>query len=144
MTRAATPSSISSDSLVSRISSRFSLNKVDVQGVFDQERDSRMAQQQKDQTARLDKAVTDGTITKAKRDLITAKQIEFRSKIDSLESKDATSRRADIKKLREATKTWEITSKIDVKYLGGGMQGGHSRINKNVTGPMAITPLSTN
>ena len=93
-THAATSStSSSSDSLVSRIATRFNVNKADVQGVFDQ-----------DKAARLDKAVSDGTITSAQKDLITAKQAEIRTKMGALKSEDTTARKADMKKLMDDTR----------------------------------------
>ena len=130
LTHAASSTNSGSDTLVSKIASRFNLNKTDVQAVFDQNKQDRMAQYQKDETGRLSQAVTDGKLTSVQRDLIVSKQAELKTKMEALKSEDETTRKADIQKLMTSTKDWATKNNIDLKWIHGGMMGGRGMEHK--------------
>ena len=136
LTRAASPTNSSTNSLVSELAARFNVNKTDVQAVFDQNHQEQMAQHQKNETDSLNQAVANGTLTSSQRDLIVAKQAELKTKMTALKGETATTRQADIKKLMADTKIWATTNNIDLKWLHGGMNaqrgmnhGAHSASN---------------
>ena len=128
---AATNSSSTSpeDSLVQKIASKFSLNKADVQAVFDEEHSARMADMQADRAAALKQAVTDKKLTQAQADHITAawKAIDdLRGTTKPRDLSDTT--RQQIKDKMDELKTWLDDQNIDLKSIDGlrgpGM-GGH-------------------
>jgi outer membrane murein-binding lipoprotein Lpp len=60
------------DSLVTRLSEKFNLNKSDVQAVFDENRTAMETKHQQEVTDRLTQAVTDGKLTEAQKTAILA------------------------------------------------------------------------
>ncbi len=117
-------------SLVTAISQKFNLSQTDVQKVFDdqqtqmrQEMDAKRAEEQK---TRLAAAVTAGKLTRAQSDLITAKQTEMKTFMDSLKDKTETERQTAMKTKMDELKAWATTNNIPEQYaLGfGGHMGG--------------------
>lgn len=115
-------------SMVEKITSKFNLNKDDVQKVFDEERASREAereQQSKDELASLVKA---GTLTQAQADKITAKRTELKAdreaNRDAMKDKTEAERKAAMEAKKAEIDTWASNNGIDAKYLMLGHGGG--------------------
>jgi len=64
------------DTLITRISQRFNLNKSDVEAVFDAIHDEHQSEMNAKREERLSQAVTDGVITQTQKDALIAKMQE--------------------------------------------------------------------
>ena len=116
-------------SLVTALSKKFNLNQVDVQKLFDeqrtqmhQERETKHAEQLK---TRLAQAVTNGKLTQAQADLITTKQAELKTLMESLKDKTETERQAAMKTKMNELKQWATTNGIPEQFAAFGPMGGH-------------------
>lgn len=123
---AATDSSSSDpeSSLVSKIASKFNLNKSEVQAVFDQEHADRRAEMKTERASALKQAVTDGKLTQAQADHITAVWAEIDALMGSKkpsEQSDAT--RKAIKAKMDGLRTWAKQQNLDL----GSIVGLHGR-----------------
>jgi len=106
-------------SLVDMIATKFNLNKTDVQQVVDQYHAQQKTDMKQKFTDRLNQAVTDGKITSAQRDLITAKLIEVQGKIADIQKiTDPTARKTALTQLMTDVKAWATANNIDMKWLG--------------------------
>lgn len=76
ITNAATTNSTST-TLVDKLAQKFNLKKTDVQAVFDESRQERQKERQTQVGNNLDKAVTDGVITKDQKQKIIDKQTQL-------------------------------------------------------------------
>ena len=125
--------------LVAAIAQKFNLNASDVQKVFD-EQHAAMETQMKSERAAQDKtklaqAVTDGKLTQAQADLITAKKAELEAGRDafraSLEGKTKAEVATLMKAQAESLKQWATANNISeqhLRFLGGpGFGNGHGR-----------------
>ena len=125
-------------SLVDAISSKFNLNKTDVQKVFDEQRtkmEAEREQEVKDQVAQL---VKDGKLTQDQADKINAKRAELekereaqRTADQNLNESERQAKREEMRTQMDAKKTeldtWLKDNGIDTQYaylLMGG-RGGH-------------------
>jgi hypothetical protein len=105
-------------SIVERIATKFGLKEAEVQAVFDEERDARMAERTAEMSDRLQDAVDDGDITADQKKLIETKLAEVQKKRDAE---------------REALQTWADDNNIDMRYLmGGGRHGSDSYLDDAV------------
>jgi hypothetical protein len=114
-------------SLVQKIADRFKLNVSDVQAVFDQNRQDRQQMMQQKFDDRLTKAVTDGKITDAQKQLILAKEKELQQKRKDDFEKFKTMTADQRKQILEQEKTdldaWAKANGIDTTYLLGPGRG---------------------
>jgi len=110
-------------SLVDKIATKFNLNKADVQAVFDQDRADRQAQREADFKDRLSQAVTDGKLTQAQADHITAVMAEI-DKLRGTTPPDqlSDSVRQQIRSKLDDLRQWAKDNNIDMHLLG---PGGH-------------------
>lgn len=115
-------------SLVDQIASKFSLNKADVQKLFDDNRTANQATRSQAFTARLATLVKDGKITQAQSDKIKAKQTEIQTFMTSLKGKTPIERRAALKAERVAVAQWAKTNSINASYLMRGHGGMHEQM----------------
>lgn len=108
-------------SLVQRISTKFGLKSEDVQAVFDQEMQERHAQHQANETARLDKLVTDGKLTDAQKQLILTKREEMKTQMkanmESLKNKTPEERKVAMEAHHKSLEEWATQNNIDVQYI---------------------------
>jgi hypothetical protein len=121
-------SSTGNDSLVDKIASTFHLDKSKVQAVFDANRASRMADMEAKRATALKRAVTDGKITQAQADHITAAWKEIDDLRGTTKPGDMSSTTRDqIKQKMDDLHTWLQDQNIDLRNLGvmGGMGRGH-------------------
>jgi membrane protein involved in colicin uptake len=121
-------STTGSSSIVDKLASKFSLNKADVQKVFDEEHAARQAareQESKDELAALVKA---GTLTQAQADKITAKRAEIKAEMDAnrnaMQDKTEAERKAAMDAKKAEIDKWASDNGIDAKYLMLGHGGG--------------------
>ena len=109
------------NNLVSAIAQKFNLNASDVQQVFDEQRSRMEAQRTLAEASRLAQAVTDGKITQAQADLITAKRAELEaaraSGTASLENATKEERAAAMQAQMESLKAWATANNIPLEYL---------------------------
>lgn len=113
-------------SIVALLASKFNLKQADVQAVFDQEHQTEEASRQAEAKTRLDAAVTAGKLTQAQENLITTKQTEVKTFMDSLEGETPSERKAAIAKEMASLKEWATDNSIPEQYvrmLGGGHAG---------------------
>lgn len=112
----------SKTSLVERPSSKFNLNKDDVQAVVDTERQERQAERRQagseQLTKRLDQAVTDGKITSAQKDLALTKHTEVQTQMEATRNlTDETARDEARDKLRGEMEKWAADNGIDATII---------------------------
>lgn len=118
--------------LVQKIAQKFNLKTEDVQAVFDQQRQERIAAMETKYEQSLTDAVTKGELTEEKKRLILAKHKEIEasksSDFTSLKSLSSADRRLAMEKKKNELKTWADTNGVDLKYLVRGRLGfGHTR-----------------
>lgn len=125
---AATTSTTSSGetSIVDKIASKFGLDKAKVQAVFDEERESRIADMKTERAEALKQAVTDKKITQDQADHITSawKEIDdLRGTTKPSDESDTT--RQQIRDKMDELHDWLDEQNIDLKDIGGfGRHGG--------------------
>ena len=118
-------------SILSRIMSRFNLNKDDVQDLVTQHRVERQSLNQDRMTKRLDDAVKAGVITEAQKQAILEKTNAFRNEVRNTDvlSMNPQERRAKMQAHREEMRKWAEENGIDVDSLllrnGGGFRNGN-------------------
>ncbi len=118
--------------LVSKIAQKFSLKTEDVQAVFDQQRQERMAQFEAKYEQHLSDEVTAGNITQSQKALILAKHKEIESEktasADSMKSLSPAERRTAMATKKAELKKWADANGIDLKYLAGMGRFGHGKL----------------
>lgn len=121
-------------SLITAIAQKFNVSANDVQAVFDEQRTQMEAQHKAEEASRLAAAVTNGTLTQAQADAITAKKAELeaarKAQKDTFQNLTEAERQAKITAERDALKTWATQNNIPEQYLmflggGHGGRGGH-------------------
>jgi histidinol phosphatase-like enzyme len=125
--------------LVTALSQRFNLNATDVQKVFDEQHAQMEAAHQAQEKIALQQAVTDGKLTQAQADLITAKRAELETARLSLEGKTKEERDALMKTQMDALKQWATTNNIPVGYVFGFGHGDHGGRHGDFKGPQTTT-----
>ncbi len=130
-----TPSSDPMTSLVEKLSTKFGLNKDEVQAVFTEERQAHQAERQAQEEARLTQLVSEGKITEAQKQLIISKRQELmnqhQSEHESMQRMTADERRAAMEAHKQALEDWAAQNGIDPEYIhpfkmkmkGRGMHG---------------------
>lgn len=117
--------------LVDAISTKFHLNKDEVQKVFDDERAQHEAEHQKVVASRLQKLVDEGTITATQRAAIESKLVELRADQDSHkdESKDLTpaERKVKMQAKKAELDAWAKAQGLDLSKLRGVFMFGAPR-----------------
>lgn len=115
---AATDTSQSPESsLVDKVANKFGLNKADVQKVFDEDRSARQTERETKAKEALAQAVTDGKLTQAQADKITAKRAEMKTFMESLRDKTAAERHSAMDAKRDELQQWAKDNGIDESYL---------------------------
>jgi hypothetical protein len=122
-------------SLVDKISSKFNLNKTEVQQVFDEQKTAMQAEHEQKVKDEVAKLVTDGKITQAQADAINAKRAELQKEReankDTFKDKTETERKAEMDKRKTELETWAKEQGISTDYLryvmghGPGGPRGH-------------------
>jgi len=116
-------------SLVDAIASKFSLNKDDVQAVFDEQRDKMEAEREAEAKQEVAQLVTDGKLTQEQADKINAKRAELKAEReaakDSNDDKTREEMKDAMKSRRDELKQWASDNDIDEQYLRYVMGGGH-------------------
>lgn len=116
----------SSSSLVDKLSTKFNLNKTEVQKVFDEEHAARAAEHKQKLEERLTQAVKDGKLSEEQKTKILAKFDEEKSFRELLKNKSEDERKAAMKQHRLDLQQWAADNDIDVKLLKfGHKHGGH-------------------
>jgi len=112
------------DTLVQTIASKFNLNVDEVQKIFDEQRAigeaERKAEFAEHATEKLAQAVTDGKLTQAQADLITAKHQELQANKPDLTGKTPEEIKAIIKTQMETLKTWATDNGIPNGFFPKG------------------------
>jgi hypothetical protein len=110
-------------SIITNLAKTFNVDESKVAQVFT---DTRTQQE----TARLDRAVTDKEITAAQKDLIIAKRTEIQNKQAAIDAKSLTAeqRRTEMDTLRTEIQTWATSNNIPVRFVLGG---GRDNFNGN-------------
>lgn len=118
-----------SDNIVSKIATKFNLNKDEVKAVFEEDRASREAEMQAKVEEKLTQAVTDGKITEAQKTLITDKMAELKAtrdaNKDSFQNLTESERKVKMDEERTAIETWAADNNIPKEFLR--MAGPHGR-----------------
>lgn len=113
--------------LVDKLASKFSLNKEDVQKVFNEDRAEHKAAREQERSQQLQKLVEAGTITASQKTAIEAKVKELETARESNKdsAKDLTreERRAKIKEERAGLEAWAKEQGIDLTKLRGVFMG---------------------
>lgn len=120
--------------LVERIAERFSLDKTQVQEVFDQQRQEMEANRAAEEKTRLDQAVTDGKLTQEQEDKLIAKQKEMQDFLATLKDKTEAERRTAMESKMAELKQWATDNAIPTQYLHAG-PGGRGMRHRGMGGP---------
>lgn len=119
-------------SLVDKIATKFNLDKTQVQQVFDEQKTEMDAEREQKAKEDLAQLVTDGKLTQAQSDAITAKRAELdktrEANRDSMKDKTADERKTAMEAERTALEQWAKDNGIDtqyLKYVFGHGPGGH-------------------
>ena len=133
----ASPTYASSHStgLIDRLVERFSLNRDEVQAVFDEQHTTFMAEHEQAVEDRLAQAVTDGKITQAQADLITAKHEELKGFMESLKDKTPEERHEAMQTKMDEMKQWAEDNDIPLSQLHFGMKGRHGQFGGHMGMP---------
>ena len=120
------------DSLVEKITSRFSLNQDEVQAVFDEVHDEKRAEHQAELSENLQAKVDDGTITAEQKTLIEQKLEEKQAEREANRDQDLTreERREQHEQEREEFKTWAENNNIPLEQLELGPGKGHRGLHR--------------
>lgn len=134
---AATTSSTTTNpmsSLVTAIAKKFNLKTSDVQAVFDEQHATTEASREAALKTTQAQLVTDGKLTQAQSDAITAKRAELQKQRDADRASDTSSTKTDAERKTEmetrktALNTWLKEQGIDTQYaylvMGGGRGHG--------------------
>lgn len=116
---AASADSPAGGSLIDKIATKFSLNRNDVEAVFDENRAEKQAERATNFSENLQDKVDSGDITAEQKTLVEAKFAEMQSARDTE---------------RDAIKQWAEDTGIDAKYLlsSRGHMGGSDRLDNAV------------
>ncbi len=107
-------------SIVQKIADKFNLNVDEVKTVFDEDRTVHQAEMEVKMTERLDEAVTDGQITEAQKNLITAKHEEIQAKMEEIRNLTTVEEKKAAKDaLRTEIQQWLADNDIDLQFFGG-------------------------
>lgn len=136
--------------LVKSIATRFNLSEADVQKVFDENRAAHEQQMKEHFQTGLKQAVTDGKITQAQADQITAKLAEMETFRQSLQGKTQAEIKTAMEAQKKALDKWITDNNIPAQYLrflggpgGHGGRGGHKPMGgKSFSGPGAQTQVT--
>jgi len=134
-------------SLVQKLADTFHLDKSKVQAVFDQNRADHQANRETNYEARLTKAVTDGKLTAAQKDLVLTEHKKLEAELQAATTGSATEHHAAMQKVRQEAQTWSTQNNIDQKWLigpgrlhggrGMGPMMGQGRSDVDSTSPSA-------
>ncbi len=119
--------------IAAAIATKFNLNTADVQSVIDTTTATQRAQMQKNRPVRmapLAQAVSNGKLTQAQADLITAKIKELKTATDNLKGKTPAERMAIMKTQTASLKQWATDNKIPAQYLMPLGNRGQGRMHK--------------
>ncbi len=116
---------------VTAISKKFGLSENEVKAVLDVEMQKHKTEMEAkfsaDFATRLANAVTNGKLTQAQADLIKAKQIEVKAKMDALHTtgvQPTDAQKTEMKALMESVKTWAKANSIPTEYVMLGTHKG--------------------
>jgi len=123
--------------IIQRLAEKFNLKEADVQSVFDAERTDRQAEMKAQTETRLAQLVTDGKITEAQKQLITAKRQEMEAGRPAEPARDSAltpaQRKTEMETRKTELETWAKDNGIDVQYLYS--LGGFGREGRGGHGP---------
>lgn len=109
------------DTLPDKIARKFSLDRSEVQQVFDEHRDEKYTEHQAKLEERLDEAVAEGKLTDDQKSKILAKMKELTNaregKREAFKDMTKEERRDAMKQHREDLKTWAEANDIPEEYL---------------------------
>lgn len=118
-------------SLVTAFAQKFNLNESDVKAFVDEQvsahqadMEAKMKQAEAD---RLVQAVSNGKLTQAQADLITAKEAEIKIQIDALRGKTGQELKSDIKTIQDSLKAWVTSNNIPEQFLRPAFGKGHGK-----------------
>jgi hypothetical protein len=92
--------------IIQALADKFGVSTDEVQSVFDEQRELVRANQTKKAAERLTQAVSDGTLTQAQADAITAHHSEMETFVESLQEMTPEERKDAQDEQREANATW--------------------------------------
>jgi len=110
------------NSMVQRLVETFGLNEAEVEAVFAEARQEQQQERQAAFIAQLDKAVANGELTSAQKELILVKHEEMRANKDSKSTDwhelSPEERRDQMQAKRAELETWATENGVDLKYFG--------------------------
>ena len=123
------------DDLVSKIASRFNLNKDDVQSVFDENRAEHQQERKAKLENRITKAVQNGKLTEDQKAKILAKIDENKAFFESLKDMEPAERKTALDNHKKEMEAWAKENGIHNKWTMPG-RGRHHGPEFGEHGPM--------
>lgn len=116
---AASAQSNSGDSIVDKIATKFSLNRDEVQSVFDEKHEEREAEHEQRQATRLQELVDNGTITAEQKTSLEAKHEEMEAKREAMRDQDLSRKemRTQMETARTELEAWAKEQGIDLDAI---------------------------
>ena len=118
-----------SGNVIDKLVERFSLNRDDVQAVFEEVRDEHQADMQAQRDEQLSELVQNGTLTQTQADALKAKQQEMHEYRNELRDQNLSREqlRTQLQEQRESFRAWADEQGIDLQAIkpdrGMGMDG---------------------
>lgn len=145
------------NTIVDKIATKFSLDKNEVQKVFDEDKATHEAERKAKVEERLSQAVKDGKITEEQKSKILAKLEEMKSEMDKhiegMKDKTPEERKALMEQHRTELEKWASDNGIPMEYLRvmhvkhggpGGHGGGEFRMRLGGPDEGPTTDVQTN
>lgn len=132
----ATYAASNSTNIIDQLVERFSLNRDEVQTVFNENHANQIANRQQIMQDRLGQAVADNQLTQTQSDQISTKLSEINTLDDSLKDKTFEERRAAMQTKMDELRQWAEENNIPPQYLSIGMRGPHGGFGPRMGTPM--------
>ncbi len=115
--------------LVEKVAKKFNLKSADVQQVFDENRQERMAQHEQEQKDQIQSLVTAGKLNQAQADKLTAKFAELKAEHEAnhqyMDSLTAEEHHAKRQANKAEFDKWANDNGIDLSLIKDLRKGGH-------------------
>jgi hypothetical protein len=119
--------SYGNSNITQRIAERFNLQESEVQSIFDEAREEKMAVMEEKAEERLNVFVENGKISEEQKEIILNKKEEMKTLFEDLKNLSPEERHGKMQELREDLKIWAEENGIEAPFGMGFMNMGLKR-----------------